>query len=203
MDVAARWVGSGMSQLADATAAGADAGGQALAGRPDPRLLIVFASESYDLAQLLASVRSTAPGVHVIGCSSSGEITSSGATGSSVVVMALGGAGFAVATAQASVAELGLRAAGTQVARAATEVEASPYRVLLLLSDGLAGDQEEIVRGAYATVGAEVPLVGGCAGDDLRMVQTTQLYEDQVLTGCVVAAAIGSQQHVRAGAGSK
>ncbi|MDX6218071.1 MAG: hypothetical protein QOG99_3655 [Frankiales bacterium] len=192
MDVAVRWVGSGTSQLAEATAAGADACGQALAGRSDARLLIVFASDSYDLTQLLASARATAPGVKVIGCSSSGEITSSGATGSSVVVMALGGSGFAVATAQASVEELGLRAAGTEVARASAEVAASPYRVLLLLSDGLAGDQEEIVRGAYATVGAEVPLVGGCAGDDLRMVQTTQLYEDQVLTGCVVAAAIGS-----------
>ena len=44
-----------------------------------------------------------------------------------------------------------------------------PHRILLLLTDGLAGDQQEIVRGAYSVVGAGVPLVGGCAGDDQHM----------------------------------
>jgi hypothetical protein len=47
-----------------------------------------------------------------------------------------------------------------------------PYRALLLLTDGLAGDQQEIVRGAYAVVGAGVALVGGCASDDLKMRKT-------------------------------
>ncbi len=79
------------------------------------------------------------------------------------------------------------------VAQAAEGVAGSTHRVLLVLSDGLAGDQEEIVRGAYSVVGAEVPLVGGCAGDDLRMVQTSQLYDDRLLKGSVVAAAIGSE----------
>jgi hypothetical protein len=86
----------------------------------------------------------------------------------------------------------GLGEAGSAVARVAAAVATSPHRVLLLLSDGLAGDQEEIVRGAYAVVGAEVPLVGGCAGDDLRMVSTAQIHGDRVLKGSVVAAAIGS-----------
>jgi hypothetical protein len=64
--------------------------------------------------------------------------------------------------------------------------------VLLLLADGLAGDQQEIVRGAYAVAGAAVPLVGGCAGDDLRMVATHQFYGDRSLTDAVVGVAIGS-----------
>jgi hypothetical protein len=63
---------------------------------------------------------------------------------------------------------------------------------LLLLTDGLAGDQQEIVRGAYGVVGAGVPLVGGCAGDDLKMKATFQLHGDHVLEGAVVAAAIAS-----------
>jgi hypothetical protein len=64
--------------------------------------------------------------------------------------------------------------------------------VLLLLTDGLAGDQAEIVRGAYRVVGAEVPLVGGCAGDDLRTAGTAQLHDGKVLRHAVVAAAIAS-----------
>jgi hypothetical protein len=64
--------------------------------------------------------------------------------------------------------------------------------VLLLLSDGLAGDQQEVVRGAFGVVGAEMPLVGGCAGDGLKMQATYQLHGTEVLQGAVVAAAIAS-----------
>jgi hypothetical protein len=64
--------------------------------------------------------------------------------------------------------------------------------VVLLLSDGLAGDQQEIVRGAHSVLGAAVPLVGGCAGDDLKMIRTFQLYDDRVLSDSVVAAGIAS-----------
>jgi hypothetical protein len=186
-----RWVGSGASSTPD-SAAGAEAARAALAGRTDAALLVVFASEAYDLPALVAAVRAEAPAVPLIGCSTAGEIASSGAGDSGVVVMALGGAGFQVATASADIGEHGLRGAGSVVAEAAAEVVSSPHRVLLVLSDGLAGDQEEVVRGAYAVVGAQVPLVGGCAGDDLNMVRTSQLCGDDVLTGSVVAAAIGS-----------
>jgi hypothetical protein len=61
-----------------------------------------------------------------------------------------------------------------------------------LLSDGLSGDQQEVVRGAYEQVGATVPLVGGCAGDDLRMERTRQFFGSTVLEGAVLGAAISS-----------
>jgi hypothetical protein len=69
----------------------------------------------------------------------------------------------------------------------------------MLLTDGLAGDQQEIVRGAYGVAGAGVPLVGGCAGDDLRMHATHQFFDDQVLQDAVVAAAIGSDAPIGVG----
>ena len=71
-------------------------------------------------------------------------------------------------------------------------MRAKPHRVLLLLSDGLGGDQQEVVRGAYGVAGAGVPLVGGCAGDDLKMQRTFQMVGDEVLSDAVVGAAIGS-----------
>jgi hypothetical protein len=61
-----------------------------------------------------------------------------------------------------------------------------------MLTDGLAGDQQEIVRGAYGVVGAAVPLVGGCAGDDLKMKTTYQFHGRDVLNDSVVAAGIAS-----------
>ncbi len=61
--------------------------------------------------------------------------------------------------------------AGAEAAACAGELNGGHERkVLIVLTDGLAGDQQEIVRGAYAAVGAGVPLVGGCAGDGLDVV---------------------------------
>ena len=186
-----RWLAVGQSGDADARRAGLAAATQALAG-PDPKLLIVFCCESYDLAELVEGVREEAGDVPLIGCSTAGEISTSGPGDASVVVTALGGRGFDIATASADAAGGRLREAGAEVAACIDQVPDKSHRVLLLLSDGLVGDQAEIVRGAYRVVGAEVPLVGGCAGDGLRMAGTFQFHDGKVLRHAVVAAAIAS-----------
>ena len=171
--------------------AGARAADQALV-HGDAKLLVVFCSQSYDLPELLAQIRTRAAGVRVIGCTTAGEIATSGPSEAGVVVAAFGGDGFEIGTAAATEASKDLRNAGARAARCLPSREDRPYRVLLLLTDGLCGDQQEIVRGAYGVVGAAVPLVGGCAGDDLKMTRTFQLYDDHVLTDAVVAAGIAS-----------
>jgi hypothetical protein len=107
--------------------------------------------------------------------------------------MALGGSGFSVATAAASCEAEGLRQASATVAESFSRLDPRPYNVLLLLSDGLGGDQQEVVRGAFGVLGAEVPLVGGCAGDDMKMRHTLQFHGSEVLEHAVVGAAIGSE----------
>jgi hypothetical protein len=183
----------GRSSHPDAKTAGSLAAETALQGGVDPKLIIVFSSDSYDAAELLAGIRDGARSdTLLIGCSTAGEIASSGPGEAGVVVAAIGGPGFRVATRLSENASLDLRGAGSTVAGALADTEGQPHRVLLLLADGLAGDQQEIVRGAYSVAGGAIPLVGGCAGDDLRMVATHQFYDGTVLTNAVVAAAIGS-----------
>ena len=185
-----RWVGVGQSADTGSRRAGAEATAAAVDGREDTRLLVVFASAVHDLEELLAGVD---PGeVPLIGCSTAGEIGMGGAADASVVIMALGGEGFAVSTSAATGASARLREAGAEVAGCAEDVAGRPHRALLLLTDGLAGDQQDIVRGAYDVVGSAIPLVGGCAGDDLAMTATYQLHGREVLRDAVVAAAIGS-----------
>ena len=186
-----RWLAVGQSGDADAREAGKSAAAQALAG-PDPKLLIVFCCEAHDLPELVEGVREVAGDTPLVGCSTAGEISAAGPGDAGVVVTALGGNGFDVATAAADAAGGRLREAGAEVAGCIDRVADKAHRVLLLLTDGLAGDQAEIVRGAYRVVGAEVPLVGGCAGDDLRMAGTAQLHDGKVLRHAVVAAAIAS-----------
>jgi hypothetical protein len=187
-----QWASTGVSQEADAWRAGAEAATQALSG-DDPKLLVVFSSDAYDLKQLLAGIAGVAGDVPVIGCSTAGEIAAAGPGTAGVVIMALGGPGFSIATAAASADTQGLREAGAEVAASVARLDARPYKVLLLLSDGLGGDQQEVVRGAHSVVGAEVPLVGGCAGDDLKMQHTFQFYGESVLEHSIVGAAIGSE----------
>jgi hypothetical protein len=195
-DTGRRWVGVGQSREADARVAGTEAAKAAIAGG-DPKLLVVFCSAGYDLPALLAAIRSAVPAVRLVGCSTAGEIAVNGGEG--VVVFALGGRGFHVATATADATKLGLREAGAEAARCMARVTPERHSALLLLMDAFVGDHQEILRGVYGVVGAGVPLVGGAAGDGLRMERTHQFHDDQLLSGHVVAAAITSEAPIGIG----
>lgn len=189
---------SGHSPDPDSFSAGAQAARAAVTA-PDAALLIVFASEAHDLPALLRGIRSEAPEVPLIGCSTAGEIGTATAGWSGVAVMALGGPGFSVTTAVATGASVRLREAAAEAAACAAENDPRDNSVLVLLTDGLAGDQQEVVRGAYGVLGAEVPLVGGCAGDDLKMARTYQFYGDEVLTDAIVCASLSSDAPIGVG----
>jgi hypothetical protein len=186
-----RWIGVGTSTAPESFQAGSEAASAAIRGA-DARLLIVFASPAQDLAAMIHGVRSVAPTVPLIGCTTAGEIATEGPSDNGVVVTALGGSGFSVATHAARNASRDLRGAGAAAATCAEHQREGEHQVLLLLTDGLAGDQQEVVRGAYSVVGASVPLVGGCAGDDLAMRKTFQFFDGELIEDSVVAAAITS-----------
>jgi hypothetical protein len=191
-------MGVGTASGEDAAATGRQAAAAAQTG-DDPKLVVVFASDDYDLPRLTAGIREVSGDVALVGCSTAGEIAASGPGDAGVVVLCLGGPGFAVATASATGASAGLRRAGAQAAGCLEALEPRPHRALLLLTDGLAGDQQEIVRGAHGVAGSGVPLVGGCAGDGLKMRQTFQIHDGAVLHDAVVAAAIGSDAPIGIG----
>jgi hypothetical protein len=186
-----RWIGVGSSAAKGSREAGIEAATAALTGS-DPKLLVVFVSPAHDLQALLAGIRSVAPETPLIGCSTAGEIATDGPSDASVVVTAIGGDGYSVATRAARNASRDLRAAGADAAACAEHGPGGDNQILLVLTDGLGGDQQEVVRGAYSVVGGSVPLVGGCAGDDLAMRKTFQLFDGEVLEDSVLAAAISS-----------
>jgi hypothetical protein len=181
----------GSSRLTDSRKAGAEAAREALRDRT-AQLIIVFCSHAHDLPALLEGIRAESKDAPLMGCSTAGEIAADGPGDAGVVVTAIGGEGFSISVSAAENASIDLRAAGSDAARCLDRVEDKGHKVLLLLTDGLAGDQQEIVRGAYAVAGAGIPLVGGCAGDDLEMTKTYQFFNDKVLSDAVVGAAISS-----------
>jgi hypothetical protein len=186
-----RWLGVGKAdgETVDAATRAYDA---AICG-DDTKLLVVFCSQSHDMQALVDALGDRSGGVPLIGCSTAGEYAASGPGENGVVVTALGGPGFSVKTSVVRGASERLRESGAAAAACMDGVDGDlPHRVLMLLTDGLAGDQQEIVRGAYGILGASVPLVGGCAGDDLAMKQTHQFHGREVMTDAVVSAAIAS-----------
>jgi hypothetical protein len=190
-----RWFGTGRSADADARTAGAQATSAALGGRQG-KLVVVFCSANVDLKAMLVGVRAVSGDCALIGCTGIAQYGAAGEIGPDVVVSALGGDGFEVCTSVATNVSAGQRAAGEQIA-GSIQLLGSEHRIGLVLCDGLAGNQHELVRGAYSVIGAAVPLVGGCAADDIQYTHTSQFISDadgvHVLSDAVVFAAIGSE----------
>jgi hypothetical protein len=209
-----RWFGVGSAASVPAREAGARATRDALRGR-DPALLVVFCSGLLDPAGVLAGVHEVAgDDVPLIGCGGEAIITPGGQQRSGVAVVALGGPGFTVRTAFAQPARDRQRAAGARIATCALDLMAAvgaadtaaaggvdpdtasgqPHQVLLMFTDGMANEHEEVLAGAYGVVGASVPLIGGSASpDENRRRRTFHLYGHDVLEDAVVGAAIASE----------
>jgi hypothetical protein len=202
-----RWFSVGQSSNTDTRKAATEACLVALdtPNAGPAKLAIVFASIDHCTDVLLESVRGLLPDTEVIGCSSSGEIavsaTAAIASNGTVLIALLGGEHLQVETQSAPMNEpLRIREVAANAARVVQNISAMPHRAMLALTDGLStSDQCEIVRGVYETAGASVPLVGGCAGDDLNMIRTAQLCGDAVFEQSLVLAAIGSDSPIGIG----
>lgn len=186
-----RWIGVGHSRRERGTDAAIEAGRAAVAGR-SAKLLLTFCSDAHEPEAILAALTPLAAGATIAGCSTAGEISSGGAGDGGVVVVALGGDGIAIEAAVGTDASQGLRAAGATAARCMDQLPQAENRLLMLLTDGRAGDQAEVIRGVHEIVGSGVPLIGGCAGDGVRMQGTFQLLGERALTDAVVGIGIAS-----------
>lgn len=179
----------GTAAQPDSQRSGQRAALQAVTGA-QVRLLMVFCAGRHDPSAVLAGIGRVAPGIPLIGCSSRTVIGAGGARDDAVIVVALGGPGFAARTAVGYSATAAQREAGAQAAACASVAADDRHRILILLTDGLAPHQEEIIAGAYGVVGASVPLVGGSATPDRLSGGTFQLCDDKAYTDAVVGAEI-------------
>jgi hypothetical protein len=156
--------------------------------------VVALVAPHFDLATIAEGLYEALPDTQVIGCTTSGEISTDGAMANALVLWALGGDAIRVATGSGQGDDLGLRNAATKAAQCLDELERKSNTVMMILTDGLCGDQMEVVRGAYDVAAIDVPLVGGCAGDNLAKHCTRQIHGRRVLTQSVVAAAISSDR---------
>src|SRR5688572_24098417 len=83
-------VGVGSSRQADSFGAGREAAQKAVDSvGSQPDVLLVFASTCYEQETLLKGIVSVSPSALLVGCSSAGEILSSGPSRRSIAIMAI------------------------------------------------------------------------------------------------------------------
>ncbi|MCL5773445.1 MAG: FIST C-terminal domain-containing protein [Firmicutes bacterium] len=176
-------IGIGKSTNENSYDAGVEAARKALGmmGKSNPELSIVFFSARYDMQEATRGVSETMGRCQVLGCSTAGELTPEGLSKESLAVLAFRSdtikfkSGISHGLCQNS------WEAGAKLGKIFEEQFDDSYNLTaMLLPDGLSGNGAEIVRGLYSVMGPNVQMVGGSAGDDLKLKGTYQFYGAEV-----------------------
>jgi hypothetical protein len=192
----------GISEIDSSIDAGRSAARDAMAGLDGARaaLVIVYASVRYDLPGLLAAIREVTGDAPLVGASSSGHFHNGAMTPRhrGVAVLAMTAGRYQLATgAVGLLREDPVLAGRSLVSAAGGSGASSPYAALMIMSCGLACDQQAMLNGVHRATGDRIPVVGGTAGDDLQLRETYVFHGDEVLTDSAVAVRIGSDRPLR------
>jgi len=163
-----------------------------LAGE-EPALVMVFASTEQPLGEVAGVVNEAFAGSQVLGASTAGEFTERGDTKGAVCAVAIAGAFKVYAGIGAGVRAQPERAVAQALEGLPRALAGYPYRTGILLIDTMAGNCEEVTLIAAAELGADEPLAGGAAGDDLKMQSTIVSCGSRAATDAVVIAQIFSK----------
>ncbi|MFK7989407.1 MAG: FIST N-terminal domain-containing protein [Sandaracinaceae bacterium] len=152
----------------------------------DPDVVFCFVSPAYDLAVLGAALASAFPEVLVVGCTTSGQVGSSGYQSGGITAAALGG--VVVKSLLLEPLDQCVEDLDEFIARSSARLAALhgvPNTFGFLLADGLSMMEERLIAGLHAAAG-EVPIVGGSAGDDLAFNATHVLHEGRFRSNAAV-----------------
>jgi hypothetical protein len=151
-----------------------------------PNLILVFGApayfEDYRFGQSLAD---EFPGAAVIGCSTAGEISSTGVHGNSCIVTAVRFDHVSIATATADLANMDDSAnAGTRLAQ---QLKDQSPRAVMVFGQGVNINGSALIEGMAAVLGPGVPITGGLAGDNGAFARTWTMGPRGVSDRAVVA----------------
>ncbi len=163
-------------------------------------LVIAFGSPEYPLAPAaLGELVHAFPKSTIAGCSSAGEIHGDSVTDRTLVVAVARFERTDLAIATTPIATMADSAlAGMQLG---ARLASSAPRLVLVLSDGLAVNGTDLVRGLVEALPAETMIVGGLAADGDRFARTWVLVDGVPKSGHVTA--VGLPGPLALGAGSQ
>jgi hypothetical protein len=135
------------------------------------QLALVFGSTKLlEQEKHLQDIRESYPNAHVLGCSTAGEIAGTQVLDDSLVVTAVRFDHTNLAAAEVDLAEVAnSRGAGRELAG---RLDPRGLKHVLLLSDGLAVNGSDLVKGLAENLPEEIGISGGLAGDGAQFQQT-------------------------------
>jgi hypothetical protein len=150
-----------------------------------PKACWLFCAPLDGIEELIKGVCEGAGTDQILGCTTSGEISSDGLSINSAV---LGGIvsdcmDFEIVTVQ------GLGKDSEATGRQLAASFSSPPRLLQIFSDGLTGNGCAILRGIADVFGHSVPVIGGAAGDNSDFVKTLQFGRGRIYSDALCGIA--------------
>jgi hypothetical protein len=158
-----------------------------------PVLLLAFASTKQSLPEVTGGLKREFPETHVLGATTAGEFTEAGDAKGSVSAFALAGEFKVHVGMGTGLKESVETAVGQAMAGVPAHLPGYPHRTAIVLLDPLAGNGEEASLLLAASLGADVPMAGGAAGDDLQMSATQVALDGRAATNAVALALLFSK----------
>ncbi|MCP5141753.1 MAG: FIST C-terminal domain-containing protein [Gammaproteobacteria bacterium] len=171
-----------------------------------PRTLVLVFGDStlLDDATPLDALTAAYPHSLVMGCSTAGEILDTRINDQSLAVAVTRFERTDLRMASAILADMtdGDAVSEQAGAQLAAQLAGDGLRAVFVLSDGLAVNGSELVRGINAGLSEDVVVTGGLAGDGARFNRTWVISGNRPLPGHVTALGLYGD-HIRVGHGSK
>ena len=193
----------GQSNNEESFEAGQEAASEALSKHGGtPKVLIVFGSSRFDHGQLLAGIMSVTGDIPMVGGTTAGEISISGSSTQSVVIMALSSDTLDFATG------IGMNMSQDGAACAMALVDDIRHKIsikealsLLIFPDGMGGDGVKVIEGLHSVLGTGLEIVGGYLGDDENFEITFQYFNGKVYKNAIPGLLVCGKQGFRTGIG--
>lgn len=169
----------------------------------DTELVVFFCSSDYDLDLLAAEMNRLFAGIRVVGCTTAGEIGPAGYLEHSISGMSFPAGSFKVVSGCLENLQQFSTAAGQNFTRALLhrledDPQSAPidHSFALLLIDGLSMREEPVTRAIQSTL-ANMPLIGGSAGDGVNFERTHLYFDGRFRSDCAILVLLFSRLRSR------
>ena len=150
--------------------------------------VIVFSSvKRFNEGKLQSTLKQRYPTAHIIGCTTSGEISPNGVFDDSIQITAIQWQKVIQRVAQSKSSNM--QDSFETAVNLAKQLKADTLRTVLVISDGLNVNGSELISGFQSVLG-DIPIIGGLAGDGGEFVKTLQLFNDTISDRMVIAVGL-------------
>ncbi len=196
-------IGVGMSKEEDSVKAGIEAATIAMeqhGGKPS--VLVVFGSPKFDHRKLLSGITSVCGDIQMVGGTTSGEISTSGVSSQSVVIMALSSESLQFTTGIGKDMSNDEMDCGLELVNdLQTKTSIEDAKTLMIFPNGMGGDGVKLIDGIHSILGSGFEIVGGYLADDVQFNSTFQYYNGKVYKDALAGLLICGNGEFRTGIG--